>query len=374
MNLTSTRQGLTRISRRFRALRAVRAHSSFKGALQPAFGEWIRGHWGFSTLGWLRPAPKDFYKQKHHYELLHGPRSHSFGETNYTFSPIIQLTWAPNASTSKFFEINGAKVFQTLPTQAIGSSFDVMRNPQGRDATWKPEIKSALSGGSRSDTPGHMNTLREVVAGKQGAVLRGPQDWKTQGARFHEFVSSLFSTVLHTAEGFTQPLVTILRQLPGTAASWKNQRNGQARFIPPRVADGPIARLGSIEWLKSTPIVHRLEQSFLSLANRFQLAGESKFQPSLVTTVALNFVAPKLAEAEIVNQRIAHFISSPALTYAKREQNLSEHITHALQDLRASQKENTVAMPQFPSVEQLTSQVRTQLERELRIERERRGI
>jgi hypothetical protein len=50
-------------------------------------------------------------------------------------------------------------------------------------------------------------------------------------------------------------------------------------------------------------------------------------------------------------------------------------VVNALRDLRTSQSETRPpAAPQLPSIEQLASQVSRQLERELRIERERRGL
>jgi hypothetical protein len=106
-----------------------------------------------------------------------------------------------------------------------------------------------------------------------------------------------------------------------------------------------------------------------------QIDAEFRAAPNVFTTLALDFAAPKAGETELVQQRISQFVSSPALTYAKRQQAMSEGIIHALRELRTSQDEpKKVAAPVLPSIEQITSQVKTQLERELRIERERRGL
>jgi hypothetical protein len=76
-----------------------------------------------------------------------------------------------------------------------------------------------------------------------------------------------------------------------------------------------------------------------------------------------------------VAQRISQFVSAPELTHIKRQQAMSEEMINALRGLRMPQKESTpMPAPLMPSIEQLTNQVRTQLERELRIERERRGL
>jgi hypothetical protein len=120
---------------------------------------------------------------------------------------------------------------------------------------------------------------------------------------------------------------------------------------------------------------HRLDHSFLIANKRVELDGNEYSIPKSVTIVALNFVSPKVSEVELLNRRVAHFVSTPALTFAKQQQETSEGLIRALHDLRTSQSEpRTVATPVIPSIEHLTSRVKSQLERELRIEKERRGL
>ena len=106
-----------------------------------------------------------------------------------------------------------------------------------------------------------------------------------------------------------------------------------------------------------------------------QIDGEFRAAPNVFTATALDFAAPKAEETELVHQRISQFVSSPALTYAKRQQAMSEGIIQALRALQTPPEEpKRVAPPALPSIEQITSQVKMQLEHELRIERQRRGI
>lgn len=367
MDLTSTKRGLTRITRRFGGLRYVSTPKSFKGVLQPAFSDWIGNHWVFARLGWFRPVERDFAKQKSPYELLGWPRPHRVGEIKYTFSPTIQLSCFSGSSSKTFIEINGARVFQTLTPQL-----------KNRDETRTVLLPASLgkTSAQMSEDRG-LNWAKQLLAfpdrGRQNELSdRGKQG---ESAKLQGFLSSLFSTVFRNVAGITRSFMTILRDPPGAHEATNAHGSSPLPLMRPGLVNSPIIRRRSTHWLKATPMVQRLEQTFLMLTKGSETASERRFASSHFTTVALNFVAPKIDESEMANERIARFVSSPAFTYAKREQGLSEGIVHALRDLRGSQNENkTVAVPQLPSIEHLTNQVRTRLEREIRIERERRGL
>ena len=126
----------------------------------------------------------------------------------------------------------------------------------------------------------------------------------------------------------------------------------------------------------NTTNLHQRHDNWLLLRSRnVAVDDETHLTRNDFTTLTLNFAAPKASDTELIQQRIAHFISVPALTYAKRQQAASDGIIQALRELRITDPEpKRIAAPVLPSIEQLTSQVKTQLERELRIERERRGL
>jgi hypothetical protein len=128
--------------------------------------------------------------------------------------------------------------------------------------------------------------------------------------------------------------------------------------------------------LQGTTNLHtRLDHRFLTSVDSVQGEGQLHYGPSAFTTLALNFAAPKISETELVAKRISQLVSSPELTHIKRQPAMSEEMMNALRGLRTPHVEpKPVTVPVMPSIEQLTNQVRTQLERELRIERERRGL
>jgi hypothetical protein len=96
------------------------------------------------------------------------------------------------------------------------------------------------------------------------------------------------------------------------------------------------------------------------------VAGESFANPSLTFVVSKPFDAPR---------RNQSFGQPVVLSYAKRESPQLQSVVNALHNLRAVQSEmKSPSAPQLPSIGQLTSQVRQQLERDLRIEKERRGL
>jgi hypothetical protein len=118
-----------------------------------------------------------------------------------------------------------------------------------------------------------------------------------------------------------------------------------------------------------------VDHQFLTSTKNVKSDSNSYYGQNVFTTLALNFAAPKVSEIELVEKRISQFVSSPELTHIKRQQAVSEEMINALRGLRTPYVEaRPVPVPVMPSIEHLTNQVRTQLEREVRIERERRGL
>jgi hypothetical protein len=374
MDPMSTQRGLARVVSRFRRLRRSCSFHPFKGVIAPSFTAWIWNHWQFHTIGWFHPVAKDFYKRKNLFDGLVWPRPHQTRVTNYTFSPTLQLTCFPQSSSNTVFEINGARVFQTLTMQLKDHSetkeayLRVVRRERSKYAP-----KNVLVNESNQSS----ESLVFVDKAMQVEIPVAPH-LRTENTRVRDLLSSLYSTVFRSVQGITRSLMTILRDLPNVTHEWKvknNSREETARRRRLLVVDDLVRQRDSIDCLRTTSVVRRLEQTFLTVTKRSEVGAEDGFAARFFPTVALDFKAPNVAEAELINQRIAHFVSSPSLTYAKREQGLSEGIVNTLRGLRASPAEQKpVAVPQLPSIEQLTSQVRTQLERELRIEKERRGL
>ena len=325
----------------------------FAGTLQPSFAGWMRNHLGLTSSGWFRPVGRYFQKPKNTFELLRRPSAGN-REVRYTFSPTITLACFSTNTNSSLLKSDGARLFQTL----------TLRGEDINRRIYSPTKTVALNPNANATEVFGDKRVFNFLNNSVTRVMRS--------SGLQERLTSLFSTVFHNTKSITRSLVKTLREKPGGV------------FLPTRPAEPsnsseqpPIfeGRSHSDEWLKTTHMNHRLDHSFLIANRRVELDGNEYSIPKSVTTVALNFVSPKVSEAELLNRRVAQFVSTPALTFARQQQETSEGLIRALRDLPTSQSEpRTVAPPVIPSIEQLTSQVKSQLERELRIEKERRGL
>ena len=109
------------------------------------------------------------------------------------------------------------------------------------------------------------------------------------------------------------------------------------------------------------------------LNNRF-LLKQSLEERSFANVVQKFAVSKSSSNSETMARQVQYFGPPPDLTYAKNESPQFQQLVTALRDFRPAQNEIKAPAPQFPSIAQLTGQVRQELERELRIERERRGL
>ena len=117
-----------------------------------------------------------------------------------------------------------------------------------------------------------------------------------------------------------------------------------------------------------------LRQSFQKQLNDQFLLKQSLQERSFASVVQKFAVSRSSSSAETIARQVQYFGPPPDLTYAKSESPQFQQLVTALRDFRPAQNESKAPAPQLPSIAQLTSQVRQELERELRIERERRGL
>jgi hypothetical protein len=343
----------------------------------------------------FEPVAKQFQKRQYMLTLVTAPRRGRAGDARYTFSPTIQLTSFPAHTNNSFFEIDAASVFQTLTPKHFSS-----------------ETRAMLLRDSRTEnisrTREHLTVSRDTSS--------------TQSTKIVELLSSLFSTLSSTVREVTRAEVkerglsaksksaetffsSVFASLQGntlttnlrnqfTSAVHRNQfantsqrnqfANAFQSLIFPRDSRHTTNSTNTIfngasstsQVVKTTPLHLQMDQWLAMPRKGTRVDGEFRAAPNVVTTLALDFAAPKAAEAELVHQRIAQFVSSPALTYAKRQQAMSEGVIQALRALQTPKEEpkKVAPPPQLPTIEQITNQVKMQLERDLRIERERRGL
>ena len=352
-DLRSTSKAFTQVARPLGHAGQTVATRPFAGTLQPLFAGWIRNHLGLTSSGWFRPVARYFQKPKNSFELVRWPGS-SNREVGYMFSPGIRLTCFSANTTNSVFKSDGVRLFQTLTLSG-------------------EEIKRRVDGHSKSAATNPNPNITEGFSDKRVfTFLNTSVTPALLSTGLQKQLSSLFSTVFHNTKRITRSLANTLREKPGGVLQSTRPAKLSNSTEQPHIFE---RRSPSDAWLKTTRMNHRLDHSFLIANKRVELDGNEYAMPQSVTTVALNFVSSKVSETELLNRQVAHFISTPALTFARQQQETSEGIIRALRDLRTSKNEpRTVATPVMPSIEQLTSQVKSQLERELRIEKERRGL
>ena len=204
-----------------------------------------------------------------------------------------------------------------------------------------------------------------------------------QWTKVSEVLSSLFSTLSGTVREITR---SEYRERDSHAKTQRSKETASflCTFAPLRennVTTQTLNQFTHVSELKlfsnqpaDAKTTNRNDRWLLLRSKDTEREVESPSTTNVFTTLSLNFASPKVSENELVQRQIARFVSSPELTYPKRQQAMSEGIAQALRSLRTPDPEpKRVAAPALPSIEQITNQVKTQLERDLRIERERRG-
>lgn len=128
-DLTSTKREFTTLARRLSRRAPLSVNRAFSGVIGSGFGVWIREHWGISSTGLFRPVEREFQAQKKPFALLSWPHSKRAGETNYAFSPTINLSCFPQQTNNSLFELDATGVFQTLTLkQPAGAREEFVRN------------------------------------------------------------------------------------------------------------------------------------------------------------------------------------------------------------------------------------------------------
>ncbi|HEX7332205.1 MAG TPA: hypothetical protein VF290_11950 [Pyrinomonadaceae bacterium] len=269
----------------------------------------------------FRPVAKDYWKQKREFVLVSQRAVRRAGNVTITFAPSINVTTDRTELRTDF-----TRIFQTLN-------------------------------------------------------VRGAEFWSTtQQTKVRQLLSSLFSTIRESTRSTSRE-----RDFYDKTESSKESRKETATFLSTfatlRENTVAIARavnqfthVSELRLCSANSNQHHDHWRVLRSKNT-EREVESPSTTNVFTTLSLNFASPKVSETELIQQQIARFVSSPELTYPKRQQATSDSIVQALRSIKAPDPEpKRVAAPALPSIEQITNQVKTQLERELRIERERRGL
>lgn len=393
MDLRSTKKGLTSCITRFRGTRNVRTTGSFKGGIELGFSEWICNHWSPARPGSVHPVRKDFHKQKNPFELVRWPRPRRARVVHFTFSPTIrlelvhqtqpgrepvahetfsstmQLACLAERIANTTFEIGGARVRSSLTLQTnspdrIGTN--LLRTIVGPLTRESLQLPMADSSSTDQSIPGDRTLMVLEKRSSQDFLERNQQ---LQAMNLPDIISNSLVKVFRSARGWAGSLNVKAGSL---LTSVKTFTSGSVFQSASAIHRTTLA----LQSLSQTRVLERLwkHPSLIGVKSGEFRQGVN-VEAGSFTNLSLNFAAAGQSSTEMWTQRIAQFVNSPVLTYAKRESEISEKIVNALRDLRSSLSETkAVVAPQLPSIEHLTSQVRQQLERDLRIEKERRGL
>jgi hypothetical protein len=364
MAITSTKSHLASVTGRLFKPRTVSSTSVFRGALNPVFLSCVKSGWGRTGQSHFGPVAKEFYKPVTPLYQFESPRANPVGHTTYTFSPTIRLAFFPGAWSNSAFRASGRQVFQTFPTRSSQSAAGL------RGSLMQPTPQTVNARGTTLESRG---AAMFVVARGSGEVRSS-----VEGSRPGAVARVLLTTVAHPTSitSVTKYVNDVLRADDHSISDYGPRV--EQKYLHPVFAVGRSAASSSQLALTrnkqglsdphATPSLPATPSDAASFSRVASVLGS-------VTSVAMDFANPKVANVESVNKRLAHFVSAPAMTYAKPKQDTSEGVLQALRDLRTSQPEqNTAVAPQWPSIQQLTNEVKTQLERDLRIEKERRGL
>ena len=372
-DLRTTNQNFTQISNQFCQRTAAPLTVPFKGAIGSGFGFWMRNHWGFSSSGWFQPVARYFRRQTNELTLPRWRNRRLKEENNYTFLPTIRLTHLSNTSTS-FFDVDRRRFFQTVRM------------------TYPANIE--LRNTSRNFSVERTNERILFANSNSFFVLRN--NVPASATSLYQSLQTIFSTLVHSSRDLARSFITTInerlsfRQSGHTESGPLPTISLVAPFASRHSRDSSLIRTSkhfqdsslittrthsTNEMLRTTQLNNRLNHLFVVGNSRVSIDDETDAAPRFATTVALDFVAPKKPDADRLDERIARFVSSPALTYPKRQEQMSQGIIAALRDLQGTQTQSKpTPTPAMPSIEQLTNQVKLQLERDLRIEKERRGL
>jgi len=311
----------------------------------------------------LPGVPQVFKKDRSPRSGLNEGVKQQIHRTEFNFSPTISLNFvtSPRSFAESHFEhsllVNKFTSHFTLLVSQLNNDVNVFKNAFG-NYTGKANVERNQSE-PRSATAFRYNTdaQRMLVARPSAPGIAAERRPTFQ---FFTRQSKTISTSPHNWN-------THLSSKNATSTHRIVQSNRHVFFIQ---AVSPGLR----EHFKTQAFKAILNNS--TATNRESLVRNRIHSPTnTFTSIAVQLVLPKVAQTEHVERRIAQFLSRPEMTHLKSQQNSTENIVEVLRDLQKLRSQpSQIPTAQIPSIEQLTSHVRTQLQRELRIERERRGM
>lgn len=415
MDFRSMKNGLTRSIRRFPDKPGVSTIGAFRGAIEPKFSDRIRGQWQFLEARLFRAVPLSFHRPRNPFGQISWPQTRDTG-SHVVLAPNIQLTLRLTPITNMFFEGNTSHFQSSRSMIAQGASI-LLRSALPDNSYQSFQSFSQTEMFSRTSVPAALLTgeywstflnfkdrIRET-GGQPGARSPGTSDGGVRPltAIFRSFPLRALSRVSGSTN---RPLLTTIsiavRDWTESLKSnlihrlTEQRRVGQVRllhepadekalrdwtgsmFSLPRLLTNAVefdaTSVHHSQLTRLTEDVTSSRRSFLALLYNSKFLNGMPSPERFSPNVTQKFVVSRSTGPEAIIRQIQYFGPSPDLSYAKSEAPQMQQVLTALRDAKPTHSEIKTPAPQLPSIAQLTSQVRQELEREIRIERERRGL
>ena len=352
--------------RRFRELRGVSTIGAFRGAIEPSFSNWIGSHWRFLEARLFKPVSLTFRQAGNPFGQISWPQSREPG-SQFFFSPRIQLALNVGPINRVVVE-NNTHDSQVLPLSAAA-----------RGELWSGVLRSRDQPDRAIRPPGsRILPNRERLFSALTGILQARRATDTSRGT----AAPALITISTAVQRWTQFLISSLRHTAPQAYQSKKAREVGSlltRKVLAGLAETALQQ-GATLSLRTTLKTMRTDglrssrESIVTQLNLSEFRSRLASQEHSFTNVVQTLATGKATGPEVTARQIQYFGLSPDLSYAKADNSQLQGVVNALRDFRPSQSDAKTAVSQLPSMAQLTSQVRQELERELRIERERRGL
>ena len=369
--------------------------------IRPEFNDWIGRRWRAGT-GLFKAALLSFQRPAAPFGQISWPQLRA-SKSQFLFAPGIQLTFnsypisnllRESHSRSTSHQSISRPVFDVR--NVLNSSFSALA--PGGALNWKLSLRPSaylcvLGAKGPVQRRGHRDTQRaaEITSNffnhAASVVFARQQDRQTT---LHATERQSHSVTRLSNSTERQTLITISNSLRHLGRIFVNKnnhhesrrevreqllsvRNGLNQNIFRSFINAALS-FRSLVNIRTINEAAHLRQSFQKQLNNQFLLKQSLQERSFASVIQKFAVSKSSSSSETMARQVQYFGAPPDLTYAKSESPQFQQLVTALRDFRPAQNESKAPAPQFPSIAQLTSQVRQELERELRIERERRGL
>lgn len=379
-------RGMTKDSARFRGVVNAMQPDTFSGAIDAQFSARISNRWGPVDGQRITPARKVFRKENNSLKLPRSPRQRMLTLANYSFLTTLQLALA--------FELKTSAGMINVPPAHLLNHVDLLNLLDARTVTAIHQRLEPDRPATRLFARESLDTfrlLRElIVANKGQSVLSPPINILIGRSDSRKTSGPAPGGALRAGArfGFSR---SEARRAPFSKrdilhwAIWPN-KTGAANLQ----YSASIVTLRSILGLINTPAHTLLLRDYATRTRTDKLVAYKEMKLMLFNSsttelelrparnsfpeLRMTLITQAQADRQSSAQSNSQFTNAP-LQYANRDGQLAKGLAKALGEMRQSTSEVKPTAPaHVPRMEEIARQVYDQFKREIRIEKERRGL